>query len=202
MYLPRWPLTFFFSFFKQQQQQQNPLFLVDLPEMLPHKKTAVKADQFVPIGSTEVNSSPVSPGYWASQPEPPANPSDGEQIGGRADGAEEERGVRTVDLSEKNKKRVHLRGGRSRMQRRTEGGSEGWRRGGGKREWVTEECTCSRSSLLYCCCSFFREMRRSSSSFGLSCSNARPFVMSRGVGGADVRPLVPLQTEGWVWRGL
>lgn len=72
--------------------------------MLLHKKTAVKADQFVPIGSTEVNSSPVSPGYWASQPEPPANPSDGEQIGGRADGAEEERGVKTVDLSEKNKK--------------------------------------------------------------------------------------------------
>lgn len=31
-------------------------------------------DQFVPICSTEVNSSPVSPGYWPSQQEPPANP--------------------------------------------------------------------------------------------------------------------------------
>ncbi len=31
-------------------------------------------DQFVPICSIEVNSSPVSPGYWPSQQEPPANP--------------------------------------------------------------------------------------------------------------------------------
>lgn len=37
-------------------------------------KTAVKVDQFVPICSIEVNSSPVSPGYWPSQQEPPANP--------------------------------------------------------------------------------------------------------------------------------
>ena len=37
-------------------------------------QTAVKVDQFVPICSDEVNSSPVFPGYWPSQQEPPANP--------------------------------------------------------------------------------------------------------------------------------
>lgn len=48
-------------FFKQQQHELNPVLVVDLPEMLP--QTAVRADQFVPFGSTEMNSSPVSPGH-------------------------------------------------------------------------------------------------------------------------------------------
>ena len=63
-------------------------------------------DQFVPICSIEVNSSPVSPGYWPSQQEPPANPyteskweREREKGGGR--GLEWERARKTADLREK-----------------------------------------------------------------------------------------------------
>lgn len=47
------------------------------------KNTAMKADQFVPICSMEMNSSPVFPGYWPSQWRPPANPYTENEGGGR-----------------------------------------------------------------------------------------------------------------------
>lgn len=149
--------------------------------MLP--QTAVKADRFVPIGSSEMNSSLVSPGYWASQPEPPANPSDRAnrregrvEVGGRLGGG----WGHLISMRKTNKKvciceeevpecsdeeREAVRD----LDRRREKGAK-----------VTEGCTCSSLSL-YCCC-FFWEIGCSRSSFGLSCTSqgiASPFVMSR-----------------------
>lgn len=70
------------------------------------KNIAVKADQFVPICSMEMNSSPVSPGYWPSQWRPPANPYTENGGGGRGlewerESEREREGGGTTALGEK-----------------------------------------------------------------------------------------------------
>lgn len=62
------------------------------------KNTAMKADQFVPICSMEMNSSPVFPGYWPSQWRPPANPYTENEGGGR--GLKWEGGERQRELGQ------------------------------------------------------------------------------------------------------
>lgn len=102
------------------------------------KKTAVKVDQFVPICSIEVNSSPVSPGYWPSQQEPPANPyteSKWERERGREGGRglEWEGERKTADLWEKwasaererRRPEMQRKRGRRRRGRRQSGKAEG-----------------------------------------------------------------------------
>lgn len=99
----------------------------------------MKVDQFVPICSIEVNSSPVSPGYWPSQQEPPANPYtesewEREREEGGWSGNERERQA----ISEKN---GHLQRRRPEMQWRRdseEEAEEGARSEMGGREsgWV------------------------------------------------------------------
>lgn len=91
-------------------------------------------DQFVPICSIEVNSSPVSPGYWPSQQEPPANPyteSKWERERGREGGRglEWERERKTADLWEKWASAERERR-RPEMQRK-----RGRRRRGRETEW-------------------------------------------------------------------
>lgn len=139
-------------------------------------QTAVKADQFVPIGSTEMNSSPVSPGYWASQPEPPANPSDREQIGGRAEWWWEGGCEESAKKRKNKRKSVHLWGRSSLMQQwreRERGIKMRRRKKGGKVTRGVHACWIS-----LCCWCFLKDIWCSMSSLELSGISASPLVMS------------------------